>query len=994
MLGGMPISVIVGPPNSGRAGAIQARLEEALEREPVLVVPTADDAARFERELCGPGGALLGASISTFHRLMDEIAAATGAAVRPLLSPAQRLALVRSVLSRADLRVLAASRRQHGFAPALERLIGELQAALVSPGELARAASDLDGGEYESELAQLYAGYVERREAAGRDDAHSAWATVAGSLRERPDAWAARPVLVYGFDDLTEEQIDLVSALGAAGDVTVAVNYEDNDALAARARLLARLCDELSANVVQELPFDPTYTASATLRELDRRLFAIADSRVEPDGGIALIECGGERGEAEAVGGRIARLLADDVPPDDVVVVLRRPEARGALYEQVLGGFGIPVAVEATVPLPHTAVGRGISALGRCTAPDAGVDDLLDFLRASPGATAQSMADWVERRARRDGIRSADEAIEHWKGAPAALVRIRGARGPAAWLRELAAAARRLAEDPHRGLEPVDAPGWSRGDEGVPFDPLEARAAEAAASTLEELAALEGLAGCAPPSPAEALDALEDVRVSLWRGPTEGRVRVLSPYRVRAARARHLFLASLQDGEFPGPDVVDPLLGDERRRRLGIPALARRDPALEERYLFHACVARPTERLWLSWRSSDEEGRPTARSPFVDDVLDLLAPGPDEAEAGLKRVRGLDQVVFAPADAPSERALARALAAIGPRADPVLPGPLASPDVLAALAGRNPVGAGTIEKWIECPYRWFVDHELKPQRLDPQPEALTTGSIVHDVLERLYRDPPGRDRIPRPGDLERWRERAHQLLAEAAAERGLAADRPLTGVPLERMRAQIDRLLERESRSETELRPKLIEASFGEGDDAERPPLGLGDLSLHGMIDRVDVTPDGRFGLVYDYKTSSKVTAGAKLAERGKLQLQLYARALRDQWGIEPLGGLYYQLGGTGDPRPRGFLAAVDEVTEGLEITRTDVIDPDEVEATVAAGVETARERAAAMRRGEIGRDPNQGQCPTWCQYQPICRLERSVAPDEGPANGNGGNGS
>jgi ATP-dependent helicase/DNAse subunit B len=994
MLGGMPISVIVGPPNSGRAGAIQARLEEALDREPVLVVPTADDAARFERALCGPGGALLGASISTFHHLTDEIAAATGAGLRPLLTDAQRLAMVRSVLRDADLRLLAAARRQPGFAPALERLIGELQAALIGADELARAAGELDGGEYESELARLYAAYVERREAAGRDDAHSASAVVAGSLRQRPEGWASRPVLVYGFDDLTEEQLDLLSALGAATDVTVAVNYEDNDALAARAELLARLCDELSAEAVEELPFDPGYTASTTLRELDRGLFAVADSRVEPDGGIALIEAGGQRGEAEAVGGEIARLLAEGVRPDDVVVVLRRPEAHGALYDQVLGGFGVPVAVEASVPLSHTAVGRGILALGRCAAPSAAVKDLLDFLRASPGATPQSMADWVERRARRDGIRTADEAIERWKGPPAALVRIREARNPAAWLRELAAAARRLAEDPHRGLEPVDAPGWPRGADGVPFDPLEARAADAAASTLEELAALEALPGCAPPSPTEALEALDDVRVPLWRGPTEGRVRVLSPYRVRAARARHLFLASLQDGEFPGPDAVDPLLGDERRRRLEIPALARRDPALEERYLFHACVARPTERLWLSWRSSDEEGRPTARSPFVDDVLDLLGPSPEEAERRLKRVRGLDRVVFAPEEAPSERALARSLAAIGPRADPLLPGPLATPQVLAELAERNPVGAGTIEKWIECPYRWFVDHELKPQRLDPQPEALTTGSIVHDVLERLYRDPPGSDRIPRPGDLERWRHRARELLAEAAERHGLAAERPLSGVAMERMRAQIDRLLERESRSETELRPSLIEASFGDGEEADRPALRLGDLALHGMIDRVDTTPDGSFALVYDYKTSSRVTAGAKLSEQGKLQLQLYAQAIRDQWGIEPLGGLYYQLGGSGNPKPRGFVAAVDEVTEGLDLTRTDVLDPDEVQATVDAGVETARERAAAMRRGSIGRDPNQGQCPTWCRYQPICRLERSVGADEGSTDGNGGNGS
>ena len=434
MLGGMPISVIYGPPNSGRAGAIRARLGESLDREPVLVVPTADDAARFERELVSDCGALLGAAIQTFHRLTDEIAAATGAPVRPLLAETQRLALVRSVARDAELRILAASRRQPGFAPALDRLLSELQAALVAPEDLAAAARELDDGEYEAELAGLYAVYRERREGAGRDDAHSAAATVASSLRERPDSWGARPVLVYGFDDLTEEQLDLLSALGTAAEVTVAVNYEDNDALAARAGLLARLTDELAADTVEQLPFDPAYTASATLRELDRGLFEVTETRVEPDGGLALLECGGERGEAEAVAGEIATLLARGVAPDDVVVVLRRPEARGALYDQVLGGLSVPVAVEASVPLPHTAVGQGVVALGRCSSPDAGADDLLEFLRARPGNQPQSIADDVERRARREAIRTATEAMEGWKGSQRDVARIReprrrGARG-------------------------------------------------------------------------------------------------------------------------------------------------------------------------------------------------------------------------------------------------------------------------------------------------------------------------------------------------------------------------------------------------------------------------------------------------------------------------------------------------------------------------------------------------------------------------------------
>ena len=58
------------------------------------------------------------------------------------------------------------------------------------------------------------------------------------------------------------------------------------------------------------------------------------------------------------------------------------------------------------------------------------------------------------------------------------------------------------------------------------------------------------------------------------------------------------------------------------------------------------------------------------------------------------------------------------------------------------------------------------------------------------------------------------------------------------------MRAQIGRLLERESQSDTPLRPALLEASFTEDEESDRGPLDLGGLRIHGQIDRVDTTPD------------------------------------------------------------------------------------------------------------------------------------------------------
>ena len=129
----MALELIVGPPNSNRAGAVLERLREAIDHDPVLVVPTGDDIVRFERDLCAEGVPQVGATIRTFASLFDEIAGLTATPVPPRLSPPQRLALVRAAIASTDLRLLRRSSGSPGFAPALDTLIAELQAALVSP---------------------------------------------------------------------------------------------------------------------------------------------------------------------------------------------------------------------------------------------------------------------------------------------------------------------------------------------------------------------------------------------------------------------------------------------------------------------------------------------------------------------------------------------------------------------------------------------------------------------------------------------------------------------------------------------------------------------------------------------------------------------------------------------------------------------------------------------------------------------------------------------
>jgi ATP-dependent helicase/nuclease subunit B len=1015
------IELIVGPANSGRADAVLSRFRAALDRAPVLVVPTADDVTGFERQLCGRGAATLGGSIVTFRGLTTQVARAVAPSLPAELSVAQRQALIRAAIGRVSPRLLRRSAARPGFAPALDALIAELQAALVSPAEFATVVGELDEPGYEVELASMYRAYCELRDASGRGDEASTLEAAIAGLRADPEGWEARPVLLYGFDDLNRAQLELLDGLGSAGEVTVAVSFSDRRALAVTAELIAVLTEELGARLTEPLPFDSGYTSSATLRHLDLNLFEAESEPIEPDDGLVLLKSAGARGEAEAIGIEIARLLESGHEPDEIAIVLRHPSLSGPLLASVLRELGVPVALEASAPLSTTAVGGSLIALCRAATDEHATGALLAHLRLDP-ALAPGLSDSVEARIRSGDAATVAAAVDHWDRPPRHLGRLLEARDAVGRLHALARSARELAEGAH--LKDAPLAGGRPDPAGPPFSALELRAGVAAAELLTELAGVGELPGCDQPDLADAIEALESASVPIWRGPASGRVRIMSPYRARAARARAMFVGALQDGDFPSAAPPDPLLSEERRREIGNRDLRRVEPAEQERYLFFCCVSRPTERLYLSWQSCDEDGTALARSPFVDEVLDLIAPDPDAAEQRLLRTRGPERSVPAPDEATTDRTLARALAiggwsidrlavlerlGAGDRAgavealfagvpDPTrLPGPLTSPAVLEELAARNVFSAGSLEGWVTCPYKWFVEHELQPQRLEPEADPLWLGSLVHEALEALYRDPPGADAIPRPADLDRWRGRFAELLDRTATERSGPLNHTRRAA-LERARAQVDAFLAAEAETDTPFRPRpdLLEVAFGpfedgEGDGESHEALALGDVSLRGRIDRIDVDAGGR-AVVHDYKTAKTVSRAGEFTDRGTLQIQLYMRVAERVLGLEPVAGLYHPLGAVGAEKrkPRGLVAREDEELKGLGIVGTDRREADEFELALDDAERTAVQAAAEMRSGLIARRPIGGKCPKYCTFQPICRLERALGA-VGDENGNGG---
>jgi ATP-dependent helicase/DNAse subunit B len=950
-------------------GSFRSRLDD----EPLLVVPRMDDVDHHQREIAG-AGALMGGHVVRFSWLFEEIARRVGYSERRA-SRLQTELVAAEAVRHAGLNVMSASAARPGFARAALRLFAELERSRVEPDKLGAAMDRWAPGgprrEYAREVAALYSAYRARLEAAGLVDSELfAWRAL-DRLTHDPGAWGRTPVLVYGFDDFTELELVALETLGARtdADVVVSLPYErGRTAFKPLAGTFERL-RIVAGERVEELPaLDDHYDAGsrAALHRVERGLFEDAfagpDAPQDTAAVVRLLSAGGERAEIEQLAAQVLWLLRDGTRPGDVAVVFRDPGRYAPLVHHVFSAYGIPHSVERRVSLGHTALGRGLLALMRCASGSGGADDLLAYLRTPGRLRNPGLADRLEVAVRRAGARGATEAAELFEqlsGWPLdEIQRLRSAKP-----RELPDALVSIAEarfaGPYQRVAHVL--------QGSELD--DARVFEAVRSALGAIKAVG-----VQPGLDELHDLLADVDVRTGEAPDPERVQIASPESVRARRFEAVFAAGLQEGEWPAPAGGDPFLGDDDRREIadvgGLNLPLREDQLDRERYLFYATVSRAERLLFLSWRTSDEEGNPQARSFFAEDVRDLFG-----AALGEPLHRGLDEVTWGLQSAPTMTEWERAAALLGPRIVPKVISRLSTPALGGWLADRGGFSAGMLEAFTECPVRWLIERVLDPVELEPDPQYLVRGSYAHRVLELTYRrlrEQTGSARVT-PATLAAAEVLLHQAIREEQHEFKLSPSETRVRAAVRRLEFDLLRYLRHEAESESELEPMELELGFGLK-DSQLPPLRLEPegIEIRGVIDRVDRS--NSHALVVDYKSGRNVIGVGKWADKGKLQAPLYALVVKDLMGLEPIGAVYQPLAGD-DLRPRGVLDNDHKDELGGRFVRTDWRDG--LDETLEAARDTVRDVVKRMREGEIKPKPNCCSGGTGCAYPSICRAAK-----------------
>jgi ATP-dependent helicase/DNAse subunit B len=960
------LSLVVGPAHAGKIASLLDRFVEALDRDPWLIVPNRTDVERSERELVRRQGGLLSGTIGTFDMLFESLARGDGHG-RRLIGDAERAIILRRVVEGGPE---TPGVRSPGFAEALTRALTELDAALLD-------ADDLD--EPLASLVRAYHRELGRLEAWDR-----------GALRRRAierlaselASWGDSPVLAHGFEDLTGAEWRLLEALAARTDVHASLPYEPGRAVYASLGRTAGDLAALAGERLVELPPRAAEFLPPALAHLERSLFVAGSERRALDGELRFLEGAGLRGTLELVAEEVLAAIRGGTPPEEIAVVCPSVDAVRVPLETAFASFGVPVALEGRHALRATPFGHSLITLLRFAWLGGERPELYAHLRSPYSGLQRREVDWVEGKLRGRGVILGDRAVE-------LTVELRGGR-------PLALYDSALADAPPAEVVRSLAAAMLRNAHGVAAPPVGARsqsdlrAYDAVARVLDEIDQLVATGWSV--ARRDVLAALERSSVPGERAGAPGRVAVTDLLRVRTRRFDTVFVLGLEQGSLPRRGRVEPLLDEDARRgleeRRGA-RLLRADPASRDRYLFATACSRPRRRLVLVRQAVGDEGTPREPSPFWEAVRELFDA--DDVRHATYR-RPLSALTRELEAAPTERERLRALAR-GAADEPRVAAAIAAENgwdrrlrrattaferttrltherALRLVGSREAYSISDLERMASCSSAWFVERYLRPGTIDRGIDRMLRGSILHSALQRFYHQLPsaipGADRVT-PENLDA----ALSLMRECvrqAVETGLRIDAAaLDRIELEQsLQRDLEQLVRDEATSTSPFVPRELEVSFR---TFELEP----GVVVSGKIDRIDRDPMGALGIVVDYK-SGAASSAAEIRDRDLLQLPLYMLVLRDQLGLEPVGGVYVPVGG--GRRPRGMLRSGPEAIPGF--SSRDYLEPDEFAEAIETARSTGVELVGRIRAGDVRHDPKGGDCPHWCDLWRMCRKERS----------------
>ena len=553
--------------------------------------------------------------------------------------------------------------------------------------------------------------------------------------------------------------------------------------------------------------------------------------------------------EVRGVLAQVKVLLADGVPPDDIVVVARDDASYGPTVLSVAQEYGVPVQALYRVPVSDTRVGYWLDLLFEAMDGGFPFEVTARFL-AHPLGPGIPSGRWARAR------KVHPKGVSAWEEVGVDLSSL-------AWPEEDTRAGWM-----HRFGELFEAYALDRKARSWPREMVALSAAKAAVGWLGEPAA-ETI------SRERFVAEVEEVlrSTSTPAHPAREGVALHTPLSLYGASYRYVFTMGLTEGGFPPSVVDDPALDFHERKSLrkrGIRLELAAERARRERLSFWTLLQVPRERLVLSYPKL-VGGRETLPSPYfglvgVEPVLPRQLPAASLEEARrayLQRGGMEDDAVLGRARASWEVERRREGPAPFDHYDGVL-------DIPVDYEERH-FSVSELGDLAHCGFRWWSRSVLGLREPEEGEPPTLIGSLYHRTLEIAARDAERSEDVRQSilENLEAALEEAEREL-EMVRVRGWVHWREVYLAQLERAVRAEDFALPGAEVAQTEAR------FAGEWQGFE----------VVGRVDRVDRTPEG---LVFiDYKSTAS-------APKPDLQLSVYREtAASALFPGEPVQDAYY----------------------------------------------------------------------------------------------------
>lgn len=781
-----------------------------------------------------------------------------------------------------------------------------------------------------------------------------------------------KSIWIYGYDSITPKFADAVIELAdAAESVSFIVNMSDFGLDRRLTSSLTLLGAEKGVDVETSL-ISPSYGSakSETVRRMEKSLWKDVLSPAEraenadyiPED-LTVVCAANPYYEAESAAAYVWHLIRDlGYKMREIQLIANDEGAMQPIIRRVFAEYGLPVFADTSRDITDSAaVGFIVNLLeflvhrkssqylfamlktGLTDYDDSEIEDLENYAKAY--RIKGSMWDKPFRYGKEDLGEEAFGRLESIRADISERVSKLAAIAKGRTVREFVADFRSYLDDEWKLAD--KAAEAAAFEDGAGLHDEAQRMTQSFAKAMDLLGQIDGIMGDSRVELAEFTDiyvaGLSDVEVGVIPPSVDG-LSMGTMIRTRPRQMKAAVILGACEGVLPLSPQTEGLFSlDEKEyfKSKGFALGSLDDIKMdEENAAMYRMMARPSDKIYISWAMTDAEGRDTSPSSVIDSIRmlfpridtdglirkDIISMGRGDtlAAGGTDKINtagdGMRHLInrIKDTNAPGEPdALTRAMlrwyadnrrdeldtmlkaAAYDNVQRPL--GRAAAKDLFCRRDGSLSLSASSIGSYIDCPFRYFIDRGLRPKEertfaSDPR----SVGDVYHECMMAVARQIMKADEIPDDGTLEEMVTAALDRLSESymgglfisagCEEYRMSRIREICASAAKAMAAQL-------------AAGSVVDAAFEEpfgrhgGFEPIKICAGGSEVYVEGKIDRADIMDIGGESRVriIDYKTGSDRLDMWKMRQGYKMQLMIYLISATTG-DLTPAGMFYFNI--------------------------------------------------------------------------------------------------